>query len=346
MTFTAPTGSRRRAALTAGVIGAALALAGCAGSTPAANDTAAAGDGTFPVSIDTAYGEVTVDKKPERIVVLTSTYLELLPYIDEKPIASSEDDASIRDYSPWLSDVDRGEVTPDLVDADYAPSPEAIAALAPDLILTDIWNTDEALYEQLSEIAPTYVGVETDTQTSWQDHLASIAELTGHDPAVVDDVEADLAADFATAAAKLPGLQGKSYIVPVYFTDNQFWPTEYGNDPLMAIGLVPSDQQPHGDVTSDEVGTISQENIDKLTEDVVFVAASGAVSEEVIDQTFAALEADPRVAELPAAKNGTWLYLTGPQWTAINGGTPLSYRWWLDQVMPELEASALNQSAQ
>lgn len=110
----------------------------------------------------------------------------------------------------------------------------------------------------------------------------------------------------------------------------------------MALGMVPSAQQPHGDVTSAEVAKISRENIDKLTEDVVFLASSGAVSKEVIDETFAAVKKDPRVAELPASKNGTWLYLDGNQWNAINGGTPLSYRWWLTQVLPTLQGSALN----
>lgn len=343
----APARTRATASIV-GTIAAALTLTGCAAATPDADETTAAstGGGTFPVTIDTAYGEVTVEEDPGRIVVLTSTYLELLPYLDEKPVASPEDDESIESYSPWLIGVDRGEDDAGLRDADWAPSPEAIAAWEPDLILTDIWNVDEQLYEQLSEIAPTYVGIETETQTSWQVHLAALAALTGHDTAVVDEVETELAADFAAAAEKLPGLQGKSYIVPVFYTDNQFWPTEYGNDPLIALGLVPSEKQPHGEVTSADVDTISQENIDQFTEDVVFIASSGAVAAEVIDETFASLQADPRVAELPASQNGTWIYLRGSEWTAINGGTPSSYRWWLERVLPQLEASALNQSAQ
>lgn len=338
----------RRPALLVASLATAVALAGCGGEKSESGDdasTPAASDGAFPVTIDTAYGEVTVEERPERITVLTSTYLELLPYLDERPTVSSDDDETIETYLPWLGDADRGEVDTGLLDADWAPSPEAIAKWEPDLILTDIWNVDEKLYEQLSAVAPTYVGIEDDTQTSWQDHLASIASLTGHDPAVVDEVEADLAADFAAAAERLPGLQGRSYVIPV-FKDNQFWPTEYGNAPLMALGLEPSARQPHGDVTSGDVDTISRENMDQLDEDVVVVAASGAESAETIDKLYASLRKDPRLGELPAVQNGTWLYLDGPQWSAINGGTPLSYRWWLDQVLPELERSALNQSAE
>lgn len=335
------------------MLASVLALAGCAAEAPGAEAPAssrssspAAESEAFPVTIDTAYGEVTVPEKPERIVVIDSTYLELLPYLDEVPIASSVDDETIENYQPWLRDAERGEVDTGLLDSNWSPSPEAIAALDPDLILTTIWAVDEQLYTQLSQIAPTYVGIETDTQTSWQDHLTALAQLTGHDTGIVAEVDAELDADFAAAAAKLPGLQGKSYIIPVYYTDNQFWPTEYGNDPLIALGLVPSERQPHGDVTSADVDTISQENIEQLTEDVVIIASSGAVAAEVIEQTFASLQSDPRVAQLPASENGTLLYLDGPQWVAINGGSPLSYRWWLDQVLPQLEASALNQSGQ
>jgi hypothetical protein len=52
------------------------------------------------------------------------------------------------------------------------------------------------------------------------------------------------------------------------------------------------------------------------------------------------------VAELPSSENGTLVYLTGPQWSAVNGGTPVSVLWWLDQILPVLEDSALNQDGQ
>lgn len=328
----------------AALIGVVLCLTACgtAGEEEAA-DPGTSDGGAFPVTIDTAYGKVTVEKEPERIVVLNDTYLELMPYADAEPLVSVSDDASIEEYAPWMIEVERGEIDPKLLDGNWAPAPEAIAKWEPDLILTDIWSMDEPLYKTLSQIAPTYVGIETDTQTSWQDHLASIASLTGHDPAVVEEVEADLAADFDAAAESLPGLQGKSFIIPVY-KDNQFWPTEYGNDPFISLGLEPSEKQPHGDVTSADVDTISQENIDQLTEDVVVVDASGAVSPKDVERLYADLQEDPRVAAAPASKNGTWIYLTGNQWSAINGGTPLSYRWWLEQILPTLEESALNQS--
>lgn len=333
----------RTTALIAGVIATGVALAGCAAGAPA-DDTAApesGADSAFPVSIDTAYGEITVPAKPERIVVLSTTYLELLPYLDEAPLASPDDDEYIATYSPWLVGTDRGEIDASLIDSDYLISPEAVAAWEPDLILTDIWNADEALYDQLSQIAPTYVGIDTDTNTSWQNHLGALAELTGRDPAIVDEVEAEFDADLAAGAAAVPGLAGASFQVAALGGDEQLWLTEYANAPLIALGLVPGEGQPTNGDEGAVAPTYSQENVDQLTADVLFVATD---HRDPDGAWRVALEADPRVAALPSSANGTFVYLTGPQWSAVNGGTPVSVLWWLDEVLPTLTASELNQS--
>ncbi len=110
----------RTAAVLAGVIAAGLALAGCGGgATPEESSSPAAVDDAFPVTIDTAYGEITVSEKPERILVLSTTYLELLPYLDEAPLASPDNDADIAEWSPWLVGTDRGEIDSELIDSDY-----------------------------------------------------------------------------------------------------------------------------------------------------------------------------------------------------------------------------------
>lgn len=339
---------RRGTALLAALVGTALALTACsAGTTEAADSESGAPgkDGAFPVTIDTAYGEITVSEKPERIVVVpTASYLDLLDTLGEKPYAwnaGSGDAAELLAWAPWMEGIVDGEPDSSLYTADYAPSPEAIAALEPDLILTDIWNTDESVYEQLSQIAPTYVGIETDMQTSWQDHLAAIAQLTGHDPAIVDEIEDDLADAYAAAAERLPGLREATFQVPV-FADEVFWITPYANDVITQLGIVPGDDQ--SAVVDGEWVQFSQENIDRLNADVIFFATR-PYGEEAREELYAGLKSDPRLAGLPASQNGTVVYLTDSEWSAINGGTPASYRWWLEQdFIAQLESSALNQS--
>ncbi|WP_066904597.1 ABC transporter substrate-binding protein [Millisia brevis] len=346
-----PTVGRPIHAALVGVLGAAMALAGCASDSAgsdASTTASAAADGAFPATIDTAYGEVTVDEKPERIVVFTDSYLDLLDILGERPTAWADGyggEAAFLEWNPWLAGTYDEPGDPNLLTAEYAPSAEAVAALDPDLILTDVWNVDEPLYQQLSQIAPTYVGIDTDTQTSWQDNLNALALLTGHDPSIVADTEAKLDDTFAAAADRLPGLRDKTFQVPVFNgTPPQLYLSEYGNEAIARLGLVPGNGQPTDGDGGLEVAPISLENIEQLDADVVFVAAAGSLGDDVIDESFAALRADPRLADLPAERNGALLYLTSAQWLAVNGGTPASYTWWLDQVVPQLEQSALNRS--
>ncbi|MFT4299616.1 MAG: ABC transporter substrate-binding protein [Aeromicrobium sp.] len=334
------TTTTRTRSLTAFFLAAALALAGCSGS--------AEDDGPGFATVDTAYGEITVDEKPERILVLDAAMVELLDVLGEEPLVVVGEKADLDDY-PWL-DYD-GEFDPDLWDADWNISAEAVAEWEPDLIVgSNPWQIDEKLYEDLSEIAPTYAGRYTQAEggaTTWQESLADLATLTGHDDTVVDQAVAAYDATLAAAAEKLPGLQGKSFQLAVLSDeDQQLWLTEYANGPILGLGLTLGEGQPSGEggENAAEAPKYSLENIDQLSADVVFLVTHEYVDPE--GEFRASLEADPRVAELPAAQNGTLVYLKDTTWYAVNPPTPASVAWWLDQVMAQLEASALNQSGQ
>lgn len=337
----------RSTSLVATALALTIALGGCAGQSQNSESTAAGGDGAFSAEVDSAYGTVAVSEEPERILVLDSSLVETLSILGEEPVVLSGEKSDLDDY-PWI-DYD-GEFDADLYTAGDEISPEAVAAWEPDLILGNVWGINEQLYEQLSLIAPTYAGRYTQDEggdTSWQENLADIAVLTGNDPSLVADAEAEYAAVLSEAADKLPGLKGKTFQLGVFSgEDQQMWLTEYANAPITGLGLTLGDGQPtgkDGDVAAN-APKISLENVDQLDADVVFVVMIEAYDPEGKFQ--AAFEKDPRVPELPAAKNGTLVQLLGSQWYAVNPSTPASVEWWLDQVLPQLEASALNQSGQ
>jgi len=335
----------RPTSLVAPLLALALALAGCSSSTETEGPGSTGNSAAFPATVDTAYGDVTIEKKPERIVILDSSLAETLDVLGEKAIALAGEEADLDDY-PWL-EYD-GEFDPKLWTADWNIAPEAVATWKPDLILGNVWSVDEKLYKQLSQIAPTYAGRYTQDEggaTSWQENLADIAVLTGHDSDVVTTAEADYDATLKAAAEKLPDLQGKSFQLGVLDGDDQqLWLTEYANDPIIGLGLSLGEGQPSGKDGSIAANApkYSLENIDKLDADVVFIVTHDYADPE--GEFRSALEKDPRVPELPAAKNGTLVYLYGSQWYAVNPPTPASVTWWLDEVLPQLEASALNQS--
>lgn len=342
-----PSRTRRRRtplpALLASLLGLTLTLTACSGATEPDVDGSPGSAEGFPVTIDTARGEITVPDKPERIVALTPKHLQLLSQFDEGPVgfgfANYDDDEMVSAF-PWLEGTYQVEADPELLTADNTPVPEAVAALEPDLILTNIWAVDDQLYEQLSEVAPTYVGTDPDSQTSWQEDLTALATLTGHGPAVADDLRTGFESDLAARAEELPGLQGASFQVAVLAQDNVLQLTEYGNEPLLGLGLEPGGGQPTTGEEGADAPMISQENVDMLTADVVLVVT--AKGSDTGGAFQAALEDDPRIAELPATQNGTFLFLTAEEWRAINGGYPASYEWWLDRVVPQLEDSELN----
>ncbi|SHL48770.1 iron complex transport system substrate-binding protein [Pseudonocardia thermophila] len=326
--------SRRLAALVAGLLGVALALAGCGGGSQAV-DAAPAADA--PVTITTAYGDTTVNAKPQRIVALAARHVELLNLLGEKPVAWADYTTTAEEvpqYYPWMVGTYSTDPDPNLFTADYVPAPEAIAALQPDLILTTIWQTDEQMYQQLSQIAPTYVGIEKDTNTSWQDDLAALAKLTRNDPSIVQKTQAEYDAAFKAAAEKLTQLKDKTFYIAALGEGEQLWLTEYAAAPLMALGLKPGPGQPMSGAEAADAPKYSLENVDKLTADVVLVATE---HRDPNGSFKAAMQADPRVAALPAAQHNALIYLDSTQWGAVNGGSAASEIWWLNQIMPTLE---------
>lgn len=351
---------RRGIALLAGVVTAALALSGCAGGSSNTSDASvseaaqassapASATAAFPVTIDTAYGPITVAKKPERIVALTGRHVELLDLLGETPVAFTDyggtNDELLEAY-PWMAGTLPGEADPALFTADFLPSAEAIAAVKPDLILSSIWQTDEPLYAQLSQIAPTFVGTQTDSNTTWQEDLTALAKLTGHDPAIVEQTQAEVDAKLAAAAAQVPGLKGKTFYVAALGeggAGDQLSLYNAAAPELIAMGLTPGAGQPVNGSENTDAKSFSQENVDQLNADVLLIATEHRDPDGAIK---AKLQADPRVAELPATKNGTLIYLNTPQWNAVNGGSAASTIWWVDQVVPALAASALNQNGQ
>ncbi len=323
----------------------ATALSACSNSSKdEERDHSTASATTFPITVDTGYGKITVPKKPQRIVVLDWALLDALHWLGETPIVVAGDATEFARSTPQWAGLYDGKWDDTLQGSDYLASAEAIARWEPDLILGTPWGVPETTYDQLSAIAPTYVGTE-DWVTPWDKHLEAIALLTGHDPTILDKVESELATEFATWTTQLAGLQDKTFQLAVLAEDRLLWLTEYANEPLQSLGLQLGEGQPTG-VGEDRVEgknatKLSLENIDKLDADVVFIAVQdGSSSEDAKD----ALAKDPRTAELPATRNGTLIYLTDAQWSALGNGDPSSLRWAMPQLVEQLEESTLNRS--
>ncbi|WP_157983385.1 ABC transporter substrate-binding protein, partial [Nocardiopsis sp. TNDT3] len=97
------------------------------------------GDGTFPVTVTDATGEVTVEEAPERIVSLSASHTEMLFAIGAGDRVEAADEYS--DYP---------EEAPTTSLSGFEPSVEAITEYDPDLVL--LARSAEATAAQLEDV--------------------------------------------------------------------------------------------------------------------------------------------------------------------------------------------------
>ncbi|WP_235900473.1 ABC transporter substrate-binding protein [Lolliginicoccus suaedae] len=309
----------------AAILAIMLSLSACGYTDPASTS------GEAFATVDTAYGELTLDSEPKRIVALTTQYVDMLAAIDVEPLAFSggapEDE--MLGSNPWLEGQYAAEYHADLVTAEYAANLEAVAALEPDLILATTYLVPEDAYERISQIAPAYVGEQVGNN-DWDVTFEALGELVG-EPAAVDEAMAQLQGEFDDVRNRLPGFQGKTYNF-VRFDGPSF---AFGNGSwLKQFGLVPNENQ--DDTQADPSYTVSLENLDELDADALAIFIYSAPQED--------LEGDPRFQQLPASQNGTVVFADWAVATAGNSPGPHSLRWLTEKLLPQFESSPLNQS--
>ncbi|GAA4729586.1 iron-siderophore ABC transporter substrate-binding protein [Modestobacter marinus] len=210
------TGALRGTALLA----AALVLSSC--GSDSTDDTAAEGaDPTagsseeFPVTVETAFGDVTVEEEPTRVVALGWGDAETALTLGVQPVGASDwlgfGGEGVGPWAEGLYD------EPPVIIETLEPSLEAIAALDPDLILDTRSAATQERYDALSSIAPTIgqpEGVDQ-YQTSWQQQLDLVGQALGREEEA-DEVEAEVDQAFADAAAANPGFEGTEVAVAAY----------------------------------------------------------------------------------------------------------------------------------
>ncbi len=135
----------------------ALVLAGCGAAGNVSDTSKAPTSGSTPtevvagpVTVKHNRGEVTLDLPAQRVVVLEWTFTEDMIALGVQPVGNA-DNAGYKQYVTPEAALD-SSVTD--VGTRNEPNLEAIAALKPDLIISNA-DGNEAIYDQLRAIAPT-----------------------------------------------------------------------------------------------------------------------------------------------------------------------------------------------
>lgn len=181
----------------------AIALAGCGGKStsggtengqasnkPQATEAPAATNEAVDETrtIEHAMGSVTLNKKPERVVVLFNGMVDISVALGVKPVGAVES----WDQKPWYEFL-RDKMT-DVVNLgdENQPNLEAIIALKPDLIIGTKTRHEE-VYSQLSAIAPTVI---TEEVFDWKENLK-----LGSQALYLEDEAAKMIADWDARVA-------------------------------------------------------------------------------------------------------------------------------------------------
>lgn len=179
------------------VLGALLGTTACgtgstSGETAAASSSDEAGTTAgFPLTVEHAMGTTEIPAKPKRVVVLDSSYIDAALLLDANIVGYAHHDPQ-NPFGSYLGDV--SEETQDAVSVGALAELdlEKILELQPDLIVSAKIR-HEALYPQLSKIAPT-VFSET-TGANWKENVIFLGQALG-----VKEKAEDLIADYEARA--------------------------------------------------------------------------------------------------------------------------------------------------
>ena len=334
--------ARRTIAVIAAAAAAALALAGCSSTGSNAAVPSAASDGTFPVTIEHAFGETEISAAPERVATWGWGTTEAVLALGVVPVAIGQQSygANEEGVLPWVAEEldELGAETPTiLTDDGEAPPYEELVEAAPDVILAPYSGITEEQYELLSEIAPTVAYPDEPWTTPWREVVTTVGTALGlSDEAhgVLDDLDAELAAQ-AEAHPELDGLT----VAAVWDTASTFYvytPEDSRVEFLSGLGLEDAPavaELANGD--SPFFYTLSYEQLDRLDSDLV-------ISYHDTQAEADAFLASAPIAAIPAVARGQVAQVVGTELiAAVSPPTALSLTYGLDELVASLSAAAL-----
>lgn len=326
-------------ALAAAATALALTLSGCSAS-PDDPATDAAASGSFPVTIEHAFGETTIDAEPERVVTWGWGSADDAIALGVVPVAMpfqgyGGDENGVL---PWIAEAleEQGEELPTVLPDSEEPPYEDIAQAAPDVILAAYSGLTEEQYELLSEIAPVVAYPEEAWATDWRELITITGTALGKNSeatALLTDIDAEI----ADQAAAHPEFAGRS-IALTSDSGGTFYVYKK-EDPRVAftldLGFVSAPSV--DELATDEASfyyTLSYEELDRLGSDVlVNFGSTPAESEAFLGAGYA--------QPMQQVQNGAVASPVGAAFiSSVSPPTGLSLTWGIDDYVALLADAA------
>ncbi len=298
----------------------------------------------YPISVSTAFGDVVIESKPERIVTIGWGNQDVPLALGVVPVGVSRANYGLTEDSGllyWTDEAFRalGEETPNVFDDTDGLDFEAISNAEPDVILAAYSGLTEEEYNQLSEIAPVIAYPEAAWVTTWRDMTLTDAKGIGMETegaALVAETDAFIDEQLATH----PAVEGKRgafvYFNPADLSSFYVYTTL---DPRAAyltdLGLSLPEEILALDDGSSFAVSVSAENIDVLNNLDVIITYGDA-------DTLSILQADALAGQVPAVASGAVVTMDNNSAIAAScTPSPLSIKATLEEYLDMIE-TALN----
>jgi len=329
---------------------AVLSLAACGGTADTTSEadggsaSAEAAADAFPITIEHAFGETTIEEQPERVASVAWANHEVPLALGVVPVGMSEatwgdDDGD--GVLPWVEDTlgELGAETPVLFDETEGIDFEKVADTTPDVILAAYSGLTQEDYDTLSQIAPVVAYPETAWGTSLEDMITINSVAMGMS-AEGEELVADLQQQVTEAMAERPDLEGKSvmftYLDPNDLSQVGFYTT---HDPragfLEDIGLTTPPVVAEETAATDEffVSTSAEQN-DAFADVDIFITYGG-------DELLTHVQNDPLMKQIPAVQRGSVAMLQDSTPLAASANpSPLSIGWGIGDYLDILAGAA------
>ncbi len=276
-------------------------------------------------TVNTLYGEVTVEGQPERVVTLYEGALDSAIAVGVQPIGAvvTRGGQHVAGYIQEAA----GDIA--IVGAPAETNFEAVLALQPDLILATR-QTSKEQYQLLSQMAPTIVlDVPLFQPDTWQRELKGFARALGREDRadeVIGEVAQRAAEVREKVTASVPEGQRDTALVrwmpqgPLVMSENLFSSTVLASAGFKVAdsGLV-KEGRPHSQ-------PLSLENLSLMDQNWVFLATLNEDGREALE----AARQSPAFQRLKANGNNQVIPVDGHLWTSASG--PLAAMAILDDI--------------
>ncbi|MBW4960861.1 iron-siderophore ABC transporter substrate-binding protein [Sulfitobacter sp. CW3] len=293
----------------------------------------------FPVTIDHAFGQTTIETRPTRVASVGWANHEVPLALGIVPVGfarASWGDDDGDGLLPWVTEKldELGAQTPVLFDEGDGIDFEAVASTNPDVILAAYSGISQSDYDTLSRIAPVVAYPDGAWTTTWREMIRQNAAglgMAAEGEAMVTQIEERI----ANALKDYPQLKGKTGMFVTHLdirdlsTIGFYAAADQRVQFLEDLGMATPRAVREASEAGKYSGRVSAERID-LFNDVDVVVTYGDMAR------LTELVKNPLIARFPAIARGSVILLANdPMGTAANP-TPLSIDYVLDDYLTRL----------